>query len=131
MALATWQGSAIVLPEPNSQPSLLEDFRNDPIAHRLNTPSGKIEIHSSRIESFGYDDCPGHPQWIAPQEWLGAEKSVDFPLHLISNQPSGHLHSQYDNGLASRKRKLKGREPVRMHPNDAERRELGVMRRYA
>ncbi|MGV3549418.1 molybdopterin-dependent oxidoreductase [Rhizobium sp.] len=120
-----WQGGAIVLPEPNNQPSLLEDFRADPDLHRLKTPSGRIEIHSATIESFGYDDCPGHPQWLEPQEWLGAAQSAEFPLHLISNQPSGKLHSQYDNGSTSRRLKTAGREKVRMHPEDALARDLG------
>lgn len=119
-----WKGGPIVLPEPNSQPSLLEDFRSDPVGNRLRTPSGRIEIHSATIESFGYDDCPGHPRWLEPQEWLGSSKGVAFPLHLMSNQPSGRLHSQYDNGIASRDRKLKGREPVRIHPRDADERKL-------
>ncbi len=119
-----WQGGAIVLPEPNDQPGLLEAFRADPLENRLKTPSGRIEIHSATIDSFSYDDCPGHPQWLEPQEWLGAAKSAEFPLHLISNQPVGRLHSQYDNGKASRQRKRQGREPVRIHPADADRRQL-------
>ncbi|MGQ8632061.1 hypothetical protein ACUTJJ_11350 [Agrobacterium sp. DKPNP3] len=65
-----WQGGPIVLPEPNSQPSLLEDFRADPLANRLKTPSGRIEILSSTVESFGYDDCPGHPRgWNRTNGW--------------------------------------------------------------
>lgn len=121
---AFWQDGAIVLPEPNSQPSLLEDFRDDPLTHRLRTPSGKIEIHSEKIAGFGYEDCPGHPTWLEPQEWLGSELARTFPLHLISNQPATRLHSQYDNGVVSRNAKLKGREPVRMHPADAASRKL-------
>jgi biotin/methionine sulfoxide reductase len=26
------------------------------------TPSGRIEIFSEEIDSFGYDDCAGHPK---------------------------------------------------------------------
>ena len=37
----------------------------------LPTPSGQIEIFSETIAGFGYDDCPGHPAWIEPAEWLG------------------------------------------------------------
>ena len=62
------------------------------------TPSGKIEIFSERIASFGYGDCPGHPVWLEPVEWLGAQKSSDYPLHLMSNQPRTRLHGQLDNG---------------------------------
>lgn len=119
-----WQGGPIVLPEPNSQPSLMEEFRGDPIGHRLRTPSGKIEIYSEKIASFAYADCPGHPTWLEPREWLGADVAETFPLHLISNQPSTRLHSQYDNGGISRDSKRKGREPLRMHPDDAAARQL-------
>jgi biotin/methionine sulfoxide reductase len=34
-------------------------FREDPEAHPLGTPSGRIEIFSETIDGFGYDDCPG------------------------------------------------------------------------
>ncbi|NIP72913.1 MAG: hypothetical protein GWO16_07715, partial [Gammaproteobacteria bacterium] len=49
----------------------LGDFRADPAAHPLGTPSGRIEIFSETIAGFGYDDCPGHPAWMEPLEWLG------------------------------------------------------------
>ena len=38
---------------------LFEAFRGDPDANPLKTPSGKIELYSETIASFGYDDCPG------------------------------------------------------------------------
>jgi hypothetical protein len=37
--------------------------RADPEKQRLRTPSGKIELYSERIASFGYDDFPPHPTW--------------------------------------------------------------------
>ncbi len=49
-----------------------------PDAHPLKTPSGKIELYSERIASFGYDDCPPHPAWLAPDEWLGAPARSAF-----------------------------------------------------
>jgi biotin/methionine sulfoxide reductase len=85
----------------------------------LLTPSGKIEIYSSKIDSFGYDDCPGHPVWLEPCEWLGSKLSKKHPLHLITNQPKTRLHSQYDNGGCSLKSKISGREPVSINPIDA------------
>ncbi len=97
---------------------LLQRFRADPDACPLPTPSGKIEIYSERIASFGYDDCVGHPKWYEPCEWLGAAED-SFPLHLVSNQPSSKLHSQLDHGTTSRACKIKGREPIVMHPDDA------------
>jgi biotin/methionine sulfoxide reductase len=94
-------------------------LREDPSRHPLATPSGRIELYSATIASFRYDDCPGHPTWLEPPEWLGGESAVQYPLHLISNQPTTRLHSQYDNGSHSRSSKIAGREPVLIHPDDA------------
>lgn len=107
------------LPEPPKQPVvMLQDFRNDPLKYPLSTATGLIEIYSPTIAGFGYDDCPGHPVWLEPVEWLGGDTSR-FPLHLISNQPVTKLHSQLDHGAHSRAAKIKQREPVTLHPDDA------------
>ena len=109
----------IELPAPtNAAQVMLADFRSDPHAHPLHTPSGKLELYSETVASFGYDDCPGHPVWIAPSEWLGAAEPDE--LHLISNQPAARLHSQLDSGSTSRDAKVGGREPLTMHPDDAD-----------
>lgn len=97
----------------------LEKFRDDPVEHALRTPSGRIELFSETIASFGYDDCAGHPTWFDKDEWLGAERAKQYPLHLISNQPKTRLHSQLDHGIASSRAKVKGREIVRINPVDA------------
>ena len=88
-------------------------------ANPLPTPSGKIEIFSSTIASFAYDDCYGHPAWFEPAEWLGSPLAKRYPLHLISHQPATRLHSQYDHGAVSIASKIKGREAMTMHPSDA------------
>jgi biotin/methionine sulfoxide reductase len=100
-------------------PVLLAEFRSDPDARPLKTPSGKIEIYSERIASFGYDDCPPHATWLEPIEWLGAKSAERYPLHLLSDQPGDKLHSQLDHGPHSRATKVKGRQPITMHPADA------------
>ncbi len=87
--------------------------------HPLRTPSGRIELFSAEIASFGYADCPGHPAWLPPTEWLGASAVVRHPLHLVTSQPDSRLHAQMDPGPVSRARKVAGREAVRMHPADA------------
>jgi len=103
-----------------AQPNiLLKAFRDDPQANPLKTPSGKIEIFSETIDSFGYEDCPGHPTWMEPSEWLGSRACGSEHLHLISNQPVHKLHSQLDQGQYSRARKKDGREVIRIHPEDA------------
>jgi len=116
---AFWEQGFVALPERDSHKIFLADFRSDPAAHKLSTPSGKIEIASERIASFNYDDCPGQPTWMEPAEWLGAAKAKQFPLHLISNQPRTRLHSQYDNGTHSQAGKVHGREPAWINPIDA------------
>ena len=103
--------------QPAERVVLFEDFRSDPDEYPLGTPSGRIELYSETIAAFGYGDCPGHPAWLEPAEWLGNADA--YPLHLISNQPSTRLHSQFDHGETSRAGKVAGREPIRIHPNDA------------
>jgi biotin/methionine sulfoxide reductase len=111
-------------PEPPAEAVvMLRGFRDDPIAHSLPTPSGKIEIYSAVIAGFKYDDCPGHATWMEPFEWLGGA-TADFPLHLISNQPKTKLHSQLDHGSHCRAAKINQREPIMLHPEDARARNL-------
>jgi biotin/methionine sulfoxide reductase len=98
---------------------LFAAYRADPQAHPLKTPSGRLELFSETIAAFGYDDCPGHPVWLEPAEWLGSERATVYPLHLISNQPRSRLHSQLDCGEVSRSAKVAQREPVWLHPDDA------------
>ncbi len=97
---------------------MFRDFRADPEISPLKTPSGRIEIFSKTIAGFDYADCPGHPYWMEPAEWLG--NADRYPLHLISNQPRDKLHSQLDHGSVSRVSKVAGREPVLLHPALAE-----------
>jgi biotin/methionine sulfoxide reductase len=75
-------------------------FRENPDTAPLDTPSGRIEIFSETIDSFGYDDCPGHPTWLVPEEWLGSDLTEQFPLHLVSPQPGDKLHSQMECAIA-------------------------------
>jgi biotin/methionine sulfoxide reductase len=114
-----WAGDALALPIAEQEQVLHGDFRTDPDRFPLDTPSGKIEIFSETIAGFGYPDCPGHPSWLEPEEWLGATAAARHPLHLIANQPRARLHSQLDIGEHSQKSKIAGREPVRLHPDDA------------
>jgi len=116
---AFWAEDYVELPPPDEPPVMLKSFRENPDKNRLPTPSGKIEIYSKAIASFRYDDCPGHPAWFEPAEWLGAPLAQRYPLHLVSHQPATRLHSQYDHGSVSRNAKIAGREALTMHPDDA------------
>ena len=113
-----WAEGYLELPFDESQ-VLFSEFREDPDGAPLSTPSGKFELFSEDVASFGYDDCPGHPTWFSPEEWLGGEKATQFPLMLIANNPRSRLHSQLDVGDHSQGTKVQGREPVRIHPDDA------------
>ncbi|HYZ33741.1 MAG TPA: molybdopterin-dependent oxidoreductase [Crenalkalicoccus sp.] len=106
-------------PEPGEAYTLFAEFAQDPAAHPLDTPSGKVELFSGTIASFGYGDCPGHPVWIPPREWLGAPAAARLPLHLLTWQPATRLHGQLDTGRVAAADKIQGREPVLMHPEDA------------
>ncbi|WP_280242373.1 molybdopterin-dependent oxidoreductase [Nocardia abscessus] len=114
-----WAGESLELPVPDPRQVLAADFRVAPDRYPLTTPSGKIEIFSATIAGFGYADCPGHPVWLEPEEWLGGPAAERYPLQLVANQPRTKLHSQLDVGAFSRSVKIQGREPIRMHPSDA------------
>lgn len=101
-----------------TSPDSFATLRADPYANALSTPSGRVEIFSDTIAGFGYEDCPGHPVWMEPDEWLGSDLVKVFPLHLISPQPKTRLHSQHDGGGYSQESKIHDREPVTMNPTD-------------
>ena len=109
----------VELPPPARDYVMFDAFRADPLLHPLRTPSGRIELASQAIGGFGYADCPAHPAWLAPAEWLGAAGANQFPLHLITIQPPDRLHSQMDPGPVSQAGKVAGRERIRVNPQDA------------
>lgn len=117
-----WEAGYFEPPVDGEPVVLMEAFRNDPEASPLGTPSGKIEIYSETIAGYEYEDCPGHPTWMEPAEWLGSKRTAQYPLHMISNQPATRLHSQFDNGGASQDGKVADREPILINSNDAARR---------
>ncbi len=123
---AFWEQGILELDAPEKPHVVYEAFRADPAANPLPTPSGKFEIFSEEIAGFGYDDCPGHPVWREPAEWLGGKTAKTWPLHLISNQPKHKLHSQLDFVGPSRAAKQDGREPVFLSPGDAQSRGIAT-----
>jgi biotin/methionine sulfoxide reductase len=111
-----WEAEA---PRRGEEYTQFADFRADPEDHPLDTATGKVELFCETIASFGYDDAPGHPVWIAPREWLGAKAAERFPLHLLSFQPATRLHGQLDAGRVAAADKIQGREPITLNPEDA------------
>ncbi len=84
---------------PVTRPAVaFEDFRADPEAHPLDTPSGKIEIFSSRLYDLNRPaEIPAVPKYI--QEWespfgLEAEK---YPLQVMGHHTLHRVHSTHDN----------------------------------
>ena len=123
---AFWAKGYFEFPVPDNAKDYVHmaDFRADPLTNALGTPSGRIEIYSTTIESFHYDDCPPHPTWIEPAEWLGASATAQHPLHLLSPHPKFRLHSQMDNTWLREAYEVAGREPIWIHPNDAKSRKI-------
>ncbi|MGE0820823.1 MAG: molybdopterin guanine dinucleotide-containing S/N-oxide reductase [Candidatus Binatia bacterium] len=119
-----WTQGFFEMPKVEQPFVLFDEFRRDPVRNPLVTPSGRIEIFSETIAEFGYEDCPGHPAWLEPTEWLGSPKAQRYPLHLLTTQPSTRLHAQMDMGRVSQDSKIAGREPMRINPHDAARRGL-------
>ncbi len=68
------------------------------------TPSGKIEIFSTKLSSvpdwtktqFGYE-IPYIPKWIEPWESLNHEKAKKYPFHVITPHPRWRTHSIFNN----------------------------------
>jgi biotin/methionine sulfoxide reductase len=113
-----WRRGELALPSAPDDGGSLRAFRDDPDRNKLPTPSGRIEIYSQTIATFGYSDCPPHPAFLPSTE----PPSANHPLTLIANQPSTRLHSQLDFGAYSQSKKIRGREAVRLNPIDAKRR---------
>ena len=114
-----WQTGEIVYKSSRKEHVLLSEFREDPIKNRLRTPSGRIELYSETIASFGYDDCPGHPTWFEPFQMQENVTDGSPQFVLIANNPATRLHSQLDVGNFSQESKINGREPLRINPEDA------------
>ena len=96
-----WAGDGLELPVASEPQVAFADFRADPEGHPLSTPTGKIEIFSATIDSYGYPDCPGHPVWLEPDEWLGSASRRALrpaagrqPAEGAAAQPAGRRRAQ-------------------------------------
>lgn len=88
-------------------PVPMEDFRVDPVARPLSTPSGKIELYSktlaelSRTRETGRylgDEIPPVPQYIVTWEsYEDTQTAGQYPLQMITNHYKGQTHSHYAN----------------------------------
>lgn len=116
-----WQKGVVELPIPEANKRYVRygKFRQNPEKHALRTPSGKIEIFSEKIASFGYRCCPGHPAWLPSKEGPDSTLARKHPFQLISPHPTHRLHSQLDNTPLRHSYKIDNREPVLINSADA------------
>lgn len=98
----------------------MKDFIQDPITHRLGTPSGKIELFSKKLNKFNLKDCKGHVSFMEPVEYLGNAKK--YKLNLITPHPKYRLHSQLDNTSLRDFEEVNDREAIWVNPQDAKKR---------
>ena len=87
------------------------------------TPSGKCEFYSARMEQMGLDPLPA---FTAPYEFPEnvPDLAARYPLTLISSPAHQFLNSTFVNIAPLRRA---AREPeCLLHPDDAERRGIGV-----
>lgn len=85
----------------------MKDFRENPEANPLKTPSGKIEIFSNRLwemsKTWEFDGTLGQRLTALPEHietWEGpgqAKENEKYPLQLIGHHYKGRTHSSYAN----------------------------------
>lgn len=114
-----WRKGVVFYPEDETSKEFVafEEFRKDPANHPLRTESGKIQIFSPRIASYGYDDCRGYPSYFEPSESLNNKKK--YPLAYMSGKSAHRLHSQLDGTTHTASHNIGDREPIWIHPDNA------------
>ena len=108
------------LPDESDDHTLLDRFRADPDGRRLGDAERAHRAVLRDDRRVRLRRLP-RPSGVARTRASGsaAQRAERFPLHLIANQPSSRLHGQLDAGGHSRASKVAGREPIRIHPDDA------------
>ena len=86
-------------------PVRFAEFRNDPVANPLKTPSGKVELFSPALHTIGKtwelepvlgNRIPPSPQYVATWEGFeDKEGKAKFPLQMITSHYKGRTHSHY------------------------------------
>ena len=88
------------LPAPEHAVAFAEQIA-DPDGHPFATPSGKIEIYSTRLaarpDPCGLGPIPPIPTWVDPFEGVTDPRRARFPLQLITPQSRARTHSTHAN----------------------------------
>ncbi|MHC4079653.1 MAG: DMSO/selenate family reductase complex B subunit, partial [Planctomycetota bacterium] len=84
---------------PVTEPRIaFADFRTDPEACPLDTPSGKVEIFSQRLHEMGRpDDIPAVPKYIEEWESPFGVEAARYPLQALGSKTLHRVHSTHDN----------------------------------
>jgi trimethylamine-N-oxide reductase (cytochrome c) len=121
-------------PEWEKVPAGLREFCEDPEAHPLQTPSGKLEFYSQRLADHYPNDTERGPlpKWVEKSDFhderIGGERAKKYPLLLMSNHGRWRTHAQNDDITWQREIKtckIEGwdgylYEPIWINPTDAE-----------
>jgi trimethylamine-N-oxide reductase (cytochrome c) len=89
-------------PDWAKYPIGMENFRKAPENNPLQTPSGKIEFYSERLDLYfpGDKERPPVPHWVERSEThderRSGERAKKYPLLLVSNHPRWRVHVQCD-----------------------------------
>ncbi|MCD8343296.1 MAG: molybdopterin-dependent oxidoreductase [Oscillospiraceae bacterium] len=97
----------------------MREFYEDPVNHPLKTPTGLLEITSTKIaEHFPDDDeRPPYPKWIengtTHSEGLNSPRAKDYPLLCMSNHGHYRFHAECDDIIWNREfdaMKIRGKD---------------------
>jgi anaerobic dimethyl sulfoxide reductase subunit A len=85
--------------EPEGEPAIaFAEFRADPDAHPLDTPSGRIEIFSKQLYDLDRpDEIPAVPKYIEEWESPFGPEAERYPLQAMGHHYMGRVHSTHDN----------------------------------
>lgn len=92
-------------PKSRELPIMMEAFRTDPRAHKLSTPTGKIELYSAPLARLAVqrgssevlgEVVPPTPQYVVTWDSFGDTVTRQrYPLQLIGHHYKGRTHSHY------------------------------------
>lgn len=93
-----WREEGVFVPIYDEPSIAFKEFREDPEANPLETPSGKIEIFSKDLWDQGIENMPAIAKYI--REWEGGPWDPlyeDYPLSLMGSHYQRRSHSTFDN----------------------------------